>query len=68
MSVEYAQAVRARYWLPLLAAVACLIVATRVSPIPAFVLTIAALALVFEVSTKMFEKAGGSGGISDHRQ
>jgi hypothetical protein len=60
--------VRARYWLPLLAAAACLIVATRVSPIPAFVLTIAALALVFEVSTKMFEKAGGTGGISDHRQ
>ena len=40
-----------RYWLPLLAAVGCLFVATRVTGLVSFVLIIFAFALVIEVST-----------------
>jgi hypothetical protein len=57
-----------RYWLPLLAAAVCLGVATQVPPIPAYVLIVAAFALVFDVSTKLFEQAGRGGRLTDHRQ
>jgi uncharacterized membrane protein YccC len=57
-----------RYWLPLLAAGVCLVVATRVSAIVAYVLIIAAFALVFDVSTKLFEQSGRGGRLTDHRQ
>jgi hypothetical protein len=57
-----------RYWLPLLAAVVCLVVATRVPGIVAYILIIAALALVVEVSTKAFEQSGRGGRLTDHRQ
>jgi Mg2+/citrate symporter len=57
-----------RYWLPLLAALVCLIVATKVSPIVSFVLIIAAFGLVIEVSTKLFEQSGRGGRLTDHRQ
>ena len=55
-----------RYWLPLLAAVACLVAATRVTGILTLVLIIVAFALIIEVSTKLFEQSGG--GLSNHRQ
>jgi hypothetical protein len=57
-----------RYWLPLVAAVICLIVATRVSPLLGFVFVIAAFGLVIEVSTKLLENAGKTGGLGNHRQ
>ncbi len=57
-----------RYWLPLLAALVCLVAATRVSAIVAYVLIIAAFGLVFDVSTKLFEQAGRGGRLTDHRQ
>lgn len=58
-----------RYWLPLLAAGVCLVAATKVSPIIAYVLIIAAFAFVLDVSTKLFEQSrGGAGGLGDHRQ
>lgn len=57
-----------RYGLPLLAATVCLVVATKVSAIVAYVLIIAAFALVIEVSTKLFEQAGRGGRLTDHRQ
>ena len=57
-----------RYWLPLIAALGCLIVATRVSAIVSYVLIIAAFALVLEVSTKLFEQAGRGGRLTDHKQ
>jgi Mg2+/citrate symporter len=57
-----------RYWLPLIAALGCLIVATRVSPIVSYVLIIAAFALVLEVSTKLFEQSGRGGRLTDHKQ
>ena len=57
-----------RYWLPLVAAFGLLIVATKVSAIIAFVLIIVAFGLVIEVSTKMFETGGKTGGLHNHRQ
>jgi hypothetical protein len=59
---------RVRYWLPMLAALVCLVVATRVTGLVAYVLILAALALVVEATTKMFEQAGRSGRLTDHRQ
>ena len=57
-----------RYWLPLVAAFVLLYAATRVSAIIAFILIIAAFGLVIEVSTKMLENSGKSGGLGNHRQ
>lgn len=57
-----------RYGLPLAAAAICLIVASMVSPIVGFVLIIAAFGFVIDVSTKLFENTGKTGGLGDHRQ
>lgn len=57
-----------RYWLPIVAAIACLIVGTMVPPVIGFVLLIAAFGFVIDVSTKLFENAGKTGGLGDHRQ
>lgn len=57
-----------RYWLPLIAALACLIAATRVPAIVSYVLIIAAFGLIIEVSTKLFEQSGRGGRLTDHRQ
>ncbi len=57
-----------RYWLPLVAAFVLLIASTRFSTIIGFVLIIAAFGLVLEVSTKLFENAGKTGSLNDHRQ
>jgi hypothetical protein len=59
---------RVRYWLPLLTALVCLVAATRVTGLVAYLLIVAALALVVEATTKMFEQAGSSGRLTDHRQ
>lgn len=57
-----------RYWLPIVAALACLVAATQVPALIAYVLLIAAFALVIEVSTKLFEQSGRGGRLNDHRQ
>jgi hypothetical protein len=57
-----------RYWLPIVAAIACLIVGSMVPPVIGFVLLIAAFGFVLDVSTKLFEQAGKTGSIHDHRQ
>jgi hypothetical protein len=57
-----------RYWLPTVAAVACLVAATRVPSLIGFVLLIAAFGCVLDVATKLFENAGKTGGLGDHRQ
>jgi multisubunit Na+/H+ antiporter MnhC subunit len=57
-----------RYWLPLVAAFILLIASTMFSPIIGFVLIIAAVGLFIEVLTKLFENAGKTGGLNDHRQ
>jgi hypothetical protein len=57
-----------RYWLPTVAAVACLVAATMVPSLISFVLLIAAFGFILDVSTKLFENAGKTGGLGDHRQ
>ena len=57
-----------RYWLPTIAALACLVIATMVPALISFVLIIAAFGLILDVSTKLFENAGKTGGLGDHRQ
>lgn len=57
-----------RYWLPLVAALACLFAATRTSAIVGLVLVIVAFGLVIEVGTKLFENSGKTGGLGNHRQ
>jgi hypothetical protein len=57
-----------RYWLPLVVALVCLYVGTKVSAIVGFVLIIVAFGLVIDVSTKLFEQAGKTGGLHNHRQ
>ena len=57
-----------RYWLPLVAALACLYAASKTSAIVGLVLIVVAFGLVIEVSTKLFENAGKTGGLHNHRQ
>ena len=57
-----------RYWLPLAAAAICLVVASRVSTLIAFVLVMAAFGFVLDVSTKLFANSGKTGGLGNHRQ
>ena len=57
-----------RYWLPLVAAFVLLYAATKFSAIVSFVLIVVAFGLVIEVSTKMFEGNGKTGGLHNHRQ
>jgi hypothetical protein len=57
-----------RYWLPGLAAVVCLIGSTRTTGVVAYVLIIAGIGLICDVSTKLYETAGRGGRLTDHRQ
>ncbi|HEX5781066.1 MAG TPA: hypothetical protein VFX80_04060 [Solirubrobacteraceae bacterium] len=57
-----------RFWLPTVAALACLVIATMVPALISFVLIIAAFGLILDVSTKLFENAGKTGGLGNHRQ
>ena len=57
-----------RYWLPLVAAGACLIAGRWTPPLVTFALIVLALGLIFDVATALFAKAGGTGGLSSNRQ
>jgi hypothetical protein len=59
---------RLRYWGPLTLGAVCLFVAVYVPPFPAYVLIIAAFALLFEAGTAWFARAGGRGGLKDFHQ
>ena len=57
-----------RYWLPLVAALACLFAATKTSAIVGLVLIIVAFGLVIEVGDEAVRERRQAGGLSDHRQ
>ena len=57
-----------RYWLPLVAAAVCLIIASMASTIVGFVLVFVAFGFALDVGTKLFENTGKTGGLGDHRQ
>ena len=70
---NYASRVRAslataRYWLPLVAGVLCLVAALLVGAIVAWLLIIASFGLLLDGTTAMWERAGGTGNLSTHRQ
>ena len=57
-----------RYWLPVVAAVALLVLSRYASPLVAYVMIIAAAALIFEVGSALLAGASRTGGMQDHRQ
>jgi hypothetical protein len=57
-----------RYALPMIAAAVCLIAAVWTGPIVAFILIMAAFILLLDAATAMFESAGRTGTLEDHRQ
>ena len=57
-----------RYWLPIALAFALLLISRSVSPVVAYVLIVAAAALIFEVGTALLAGASRAGGLPDHRQ
>jgi hypothetical protein len=57
-----------RYWLPIVAACGCLFASQLVPAQIGWVLIIAGFGLLLDGVTAMFERAGGTGGLFDHRQ
>jgi hypothetical protein len=58
----------ARYWGPLVAGFLCLVAMSFVGLVLSWVLLLAALVLILDGATAMFARAGGTGGITSHRQ
>jgi hypothetical protein len=58
----------ARYWLPLVVGCGCLFAAALVPAAVAYVLIIAAILLLLDGGTAMFERAGRTGSLYDHKQ
>ncbi len=61
-------AATARYWAPLVAGFACLVTASFVGPIAAWLLIVLAFGLILDGATAMFERAGSTGNLTTHRQ
>jgi hypothetical protein len=57
-----------RYWLPLVAGFACLAVSFFVGEILTWVLIMLAFGLMLDGTTAMWERAGGTGNLTTHRQ
>jgi hypothetical protein len=57
-----------RYWLPMAAACLCLIGASVLAPIFAWVLLIAAFGFILDGATAWFANAGSTGGMHDYKQ
>jgi hypothetical protein len=57
-----------RYGGPLVLSLICAIVAGYVSPVVSYLLVIAAFYFFFEVATSLWERAGGTGGMQQHKQ
>ena len=59
---------RVRCYSPLVIAGVCLVVAQSVTPVLAYVLTIAAFVLAFEGGLSLYERVSHTGGMKDFRQ
>ena len=58
-----------RYWLPVAAAVLCLLAASfGPPPLVAYALIMAAFGLCFDAATAWFARAGGTGGMREYKQ
>jgi hypothetical protein len=58
----------ARYWAPLLGGFMCLIAVLFVGAILGWLLIYVAFGLLLDGATAMFERAGGTGNLTTHRQ
>jgi hypothetical protein len=58
----------ARYWLPLVGGLLCLVVVLFVGPILGWLLIIAGFGLILDGATAMWEKAGSVGNLTTYRQ
>jgi hypothetical protein len=61
-------AAKARFWVPLLFALLCLGATFFVGPVLVWLLLIAAFGLILDGATVMWERAGGTGNLTTHRQ
>ena len=57
-----------RYWGPLFAGFICLVAVSFVGPIVGWLLLLLAAALILDGATAMFERAGRTGNLTNHRQ
>jgi uncharacterized RDD family membrane protein YckC len=58
----------ARLWVPLALGFGCMIGALWAGPVVAWLLLIVGFGLMLDGATAMFERAGGTGSLYDHRQ
>jgi hypothetical protein len=58
----------ARYWIPLVAGMLCLIAAVFFSAIVGWILIMVAFGLLLDGATAMWERAGSTGNLTTHRQ
>jgi hypothetical protein len=58
----------ARYWVPLVGGMLCLIAVLFVGPILGWILIIAGFGLILDGATKMWEKAGSTGNLTTYKQ
>jgi hypothetical protein len=57
-----------RYWLPLVGTSCSLIAVSYVGPVVGWLLIVLAFGLLFDGCTAWFARAGGTGGLHDHKQ
>ena len=57
-----------RYWLPVVVAFALLLISRSMSPLLAYVMIVAAAALIFEVGSALLAGASRTGSMHDQRQ
>jgi hypothetical protein len=58
----------ARYWLPLVGGLLCLIAVSFVGAVLGWILIIAGFGLILEGATAMWEKAGSTGNLTTYKQ
>ena len=57
-----------RYWLPLVAGFVCLSAALFAGAVIAWLLIVLGFGLVLDGATALWERAGGTGNLTTHRQ
>jgi len=58
----------ARYWLPFVGAMVCMIGVQYVGAVLGWILIIAGFGLVIDGATKLWEKAGSTGNLTTYKQ
>lgn len=57
-----------RYWLGIVAAIACFVAAAHVPPLASYALTMTAIGFVLDSATAWWGKSAKRGGMHDYRQ